>query len=144
MEATIDMNFQSDLMAIFEENLFWSARGRDKLRNKSSWIPLHGQNELKQAVREKRPHLTTRNTEEAELAMDKLRPWEREREAVALLLPLQKEGPSHWDGTASTAFFLDLPLWPWRGKERTCVWLLIKNMGAMDNVIAGGISERRQ
>lgn len=23
MAATIDMNFQSDLMAIFEENLFW-------------------------------------------------------------------------------------------------------------------------
>lgn len=30
MAATIDMNFQSDLMAIFEENLFWNARGGKK------------------------------------------------------------------------------------------------------------------
>lgn len=26
MAATIDMNFQSDLMAIFEENLFWEKK----------------------------------------------------------------------------------------------------------------------
>lgn len=26
MAATIDMNFQSDLMAIFEENLFWGEK----------------------------------------------------------------------------------------------------------------------
>lgn len=44
MAATIDMNFQSDLMAIFEENLFWSARGSEKLLMDS---PLHGRNELK-------------------------------------------------------------------------------------------------
>lgn len=30
MAATIDMNFQSDLMAIFEENLFW---GEKQLKN---------------------------------------------------------------------------------------------------------------
>ena len=29
MAATIDMNFQSDLMAIFEENLFW---GEEQLK----------------------------------------------------------------------------------------------------------------
>lgn len=32
MAATIDMNFQSDLMAIFEENLFWNARRGKRLQ----------------------------------------------------------------------------------------------------------------
>lgn len=30
MAATIDMNFQSDLMAIFEENLFWVEEQRKR------------------------------------------------------------------------------------------------------------------
>lgn len=45
--------------------------------NRSSWIPLEW---TQKSSKGKRPHLTTRNTEEAELAMDKLRPWERGRE----------------------------------------------------------------
>ncbi len=51
MAATIDMNFQSDLMAIFEENLFWRARGSEELLTDSSarteWT--------QKAVREKDP-----------------------------------------------------------------------------------------
>ncbi len=52
MAATIDMNFQSDLMAIFEENLFWRARGSEELLMDS---PLHGQNELKKQQGKKTP-----------------------------------------------------------------------------------------
>lgn len=73
--ATIDMNFQSDLMAIFEENLFWRARGSEKLRN-CSWILLCTDRMNSKSSKGNRPHLTTWNTEEAELAMHKLRPQE--------------------------------------------------------------------
>ncbi len=88
----------------------------------------------------KRPHLTTWNTEEAELAMHKLRPREGGCSSPFALaergtLTLGRHRPlrhSSWIAIVTMA-----------GKERTRV-TLIQNMGAMDNVIAGGISERQQ
>lgn len=139
MAATIDMNFQSDLMAIFEENLFWSARGSGKLRN-CSWILLCTDRMNSKSSKGKRPHLTTRNTEEAELAMHKLRPWEG---GCSSPFASAERGTLTLGRHRLSAIPPGFAIVTMAGK-RGLVWLLLQNMGAMDNVIARGISERQQ
>lgn len=60
MAATIDMNFQSDLMAIFEENIFWGGDKDEEWKKKKSSPPQHKKSEWKsnflRGTTKRRPH----------------------------------------------------------------------------------------